>query len=198
MIHRMRGITLLETLIGMVLLVVIISLGVPAYSNWIRNNQIRNAAESVLNGLQLARSEAMKRNAIVRFQLTSTLTNSCALSTTGRNWVVSQDSAVGGCAATPSDTTAPRIIQRWSVQESAPSASISATLSGGSNASVAFDSFGRVQTTSLGSTISRIDIGISGATAGTNRNLRVVVSPGGRVLLCDPAITTTGDTRACP
>lgn len=196
MIKSMRGITLLETLIGMVLLVVIISLGVPAYSNWIRNNQIRNAAESVLNGLQLARSEAMKRNAIVRFQLMSDLTNGCALSSSGRNWVVSQDSAVGNCAATPSDTTAPRIFQRWSILESAPNASITATTSG--NAAVVFDSYGRVQSTTLGSTISRIDVGISGAATGANRNLRVVISSGGRVLLCDPAITTVGDTRACP
>lgn len=196
MIKSIRGITLLETMIAMVLLVVLISLGVPAYSNWIRNNQIRNAAGSVLNGLQLARSEAMKRNTIVRFQLMSDLTNACALSSSGSNWVVSQDSAAGNCAAAPSDTTSPRIIQRWSIQESAPSASITATTSG--NASVVFDSFGRVQTSTLGSTISRIDVGISGAATGANRDLRVVVSSGGRILLCDPAITTTGDTRACP
>lgn len=198
MFSNEKGVTLIETLIAMTLLSVLISLAVPSYSTWIRNGQIRTSAESILNGLQLARAEAMRRNNLVRFQLVSDLTSGCTISSTGINWVVSLDSAAGGCNVAPSDTVSPRIIQVRSAQEGSSATSVSATLTGGSSASVVFDSFGRVQTSSLSSSISQIDISIAGATAGTVRNLRVAMTPGGRILMCDPAVTSTGDTRLCP
>src|SRR5690349_20414790 len=39
----------------------------PSYTAWMQNTKIRNAAESVQNGLQLARSEAVSRNTSVQF-----------------------------------------------------------------------------------------------------------------------------------
>lgn len=193
-----KGFTLIEALIAMALLILLITLGAPSYATWIRNNQIRTAAESILNGLQLARSEAIKRNSLVRFQLVSDLTNGCTISSTGTNWIVSVDSAASSCAATGSDTVAPRIIQKRSSQEGSASTSVSATLTGGSSASVVFDSFGRVQTSSLASSISSINISITGATAGAYRDLRIAIAPGGRIIMCDPAVTASGDTRRCP
>lgn len=195
---QQKGVTLIETLMGMVLLILLLSLAAPSYTTWIRNNQIRTAAESILNGLQLARAEAIKRNTLVRFQLTSDLTNSCTISSNGNNWVISMDSAASACGASPSDTTAPRIIQKRTAQEGSAATSVTATLTGGSAASVIFDSFGRVQSSSLTSSISRIDISISGSTAGTFRDLRVAIAPGGRIVMCDPAVTAAGDTRLCP
>lgn len=196
--NRENGVTLVETMIAMALLVLLIRLAVPSYSVWIRNSQIRTAAESTLNGLQLARSEAIKRNSVVRFQLVTDLTNSCSINSSGKNWVVSLDSAASSCGSTPSDTAAPRIIQKRSAQEGSSSTALSATLTGGSTASVVFDSFGRVQSSSLGSSISQIDVSIEGASAGTYRDLRIAIAPGGRIVMCDPAVTATGDTRLCP
>lgn len=196
--HSQQGVTLIETLIGMTLLVILIKIAAPSYITWITNNKVRASAESILNGLQLARTEAMKRNTTVRFQLVSDLTSACTVSSSGTNWVVSQENAASKCNIAPSDTTSPKTIQARSAAEGSSGISVAATLSGGSNASVVFDSFGRVQLSSLGSTISSIYIKPSGASNGTYRDMKIVVNAGGTVMMCDPAVTTTGDPRKCP
>lgn len=195
MTHKASGVTLIETMIGIVLLGVLIALAAPSYSTLIRNNQIRTTAEAILNGLQLARVEAVKRNALVRFQLVSDLTNGCTLSTTGKNWVVSADLAVGKCASAPSATTAPRVVQSWTASEGAAATSVVATVSGGTDAAVIFDGYGMVATNNY---ITQVNVSISGSTSGEFRDLRIVVSPGGRVLMCDPAVASSEDPRKCP
>ncbi len=45
------------------------SVAVPSYRAWIQNTKVRTAAESILNGIQKARSEALMRNTPVRFRL---------------------------------------------------------------------------------------------------------------------------------
>ena len=49
--------TLIEMLIGLVILGVLMALGVPSFFAWLQSTQVRNAAESIQNGLQLARAE---------------------------------------------------------------------------------------------------------------------------------------------
>ncbi|PJB43321.1 MAG: pilus assembly protein FimT, partial [Comamonadaceae bacterium CG_4_9_14_3_um_filter_60_33] len=184
-----KGVTLIETMIGIVLLGMLVTMAAPSYSTLIRNNQIRTTAEAILNGLQLARMEAVKRNTLVRFQLVSDLTNSCALSASGNSWVVSRDVATGKCASAPSDTTAPGVIQAWSASQGSAATSVSASLTGGTDASVVFDGYGTVSAVTLGSSISQVNVSITGASAGQFRDLRILVSPGGRVFMCDPAVT---------
>jgi len=58
---------------------VLISLGAPGFAEWLQNQQIRAAAEATLNGLQVARGEAVRSNTPVRFQLVSDLTSTCVL-----------------------------------------------------------------------------------------------------------------------
>ena len=70
MLKRQAGVSLVELLIGIAILAILISFGISSYRSWIQNSQIRNSAESVVNGLQLARAEALRRNAYVRFNLT--------------------------------------------------------------------------------------------------------------------------------
>ncbi|WP_287655570.1 GspH/FimT family pseudopilin, partial [Accumulibacter sp.] len=72
-----RGFSLVELLVGMAILGVLLAIAMPAFSNWLRNARVRTAAESVQNGLQLARAEAVRRNTSVRFQLVTTLDESC-------------------------------------------------------------------------------------------------------------------------
>ena len=109
--NAMRGFSLIELIVGMAILGILMSLGIPAFSDWMRNARVRTTAESALNGLQLARAEAVRRNTTVGFYLVDTTTGACALSTAGPNWIVSVDSPVGQCNVDPSDATAPRIIQ---------------------------------------------------------------------------------------
>ena len=87
-LNRQAGMTLIELMIGIVLLAILLALGAPTFFRWTQNSQIRNAAEAVQNGLTLARAEAVRRNTTVRFQLVTTTTAACALSATGVNWVV--------------------------------------------------------------------------------------------------------------
>ncbi|HYS50631.1 MAG TPA: GspH/FimT family pseudopilin, partial [Burkholderiales bacterium] len=75
-----RGFTIVEVLISLVVLGVLLALGTPGFVEWLQNQQIRAAAEATLNGLQVARGEAVRRNTPVRFQLVSDLSSSCVLS----------------------------------------------------------------------------------------------------------------------
>ena len=89
------GFSLIELMITLAVLGMLIMIALPNMGTWIQNTQIRTAAEGMQAGLQLARAEALKRNTTVRFQLVDTLTSACAVSATGRNWVVSLGDASG-------------------------------------------------------------------------------------------------------
>lgn len=66
----LRGFTLPEVGIVMVILAIAVGIAIPSFTSWIERIQVRNLAESVLHGLQVARSEAIKRNTTVAFTLT--------------------------------------------------------------------------------------------------------------------------------
>ena len=191
-----RGVTLIELMIGLAIVALVLFVAVPSFGIFLQNSQIRNAAGSVLNGLELARNEAIRRNAPVRFQFVSDLTASCALSTTSLAWVVSQADPAGACDTAPSDTVAPQIIQSRSATEGTSNARV--TLTGGST--VVFTGLGRVQ---IGG-ITQIDITNTSGTCqyadptnGTMRCMRILVSSGGQSRMCDPQVTAATDPRKC-
>ncbi len=137
---RVRGVTIIEMMIAITIISMLLMLALPSMSTWLNNAQIRTAGETMLNGITLARSEALHRNTTVRFQLTTTLDSSCARSATGTSWVVSLADPAGACDAAPSDTTAPQIIQKKSGSEGSPRAQIAAN--GGTN-TIYFNGLGR-------------------------------------------------------
>jgi len=110
-------VTLIELMVGLAILALVLFVAVPSFGIFLQNSQIRNAAGSVLNGLELARNEAIRRNTPVRFQFVSNLTATCTLSTTSLAWVVSQADPTGACDTAPSDTVAPQIVQSRSATE---------------------------------------------------------------------------------
>lgn len=190
-----RGFTIIELVVTLALLGVLLALGVPAFGIFIQNTQIKNAAENVLNGLNIAKAEAVRRNAPVRFQLVSNMTATCAVSASSGSWVVSLDDATGLCNIDPSDTTAPRIIQKYTVQDGSPKVSVAATGGG----LVTFNGLGRVS----GAGTTQIDFTHATSVcehvdaAGTARCLRVLITTGGSAKLCDPKVTATTDPRHC-
>jgi len=192
-----RGSTLIELMIGIAIVGTLLALGIPGFSAWIQNTQVRTAAESVQNGLQLARAEAVRRNTDVQ------------LAQTGANWTV-------GCA-TAIEPGCPATIQARSGAEGSANAAItpSEVLSSGAAAGTAvftgtviFNGLGRVNTTSLGAgnnasfLVTNIQDKCVACAAGSTwsdcptttgqmRCLRVVVSTGGQIRMCDPAMLTS-------
>src|SRR4026208_2333025 len=70
---RSYGFTLIEVMITLAVLSLLLMVGLPGMATWLQNTQIRASAEATQAGLQVARAEALRRNAPVRFQLVDTL-----------------------------------------------------------------------------------------------------------------------------
>jgi type IV fimbrial biogenesis protein FimT len=193
--RAVAGFSLIEMLITLVVLGLLFMIGLPSLATWMQNTQVRNSAEAVLAGLQLARTEAVRRNRSVQFSMVDTLTATCVVAASGTNWVVSVTDPTGGCDAAPSATGA-QIVQKRSSLEGSPNAVIAATVPG-----LVFNGLGRLQTAlPAAATVATIDITNSSAacqSTGPIRCLRVNVSASGSVRMCDPVVGDTADPRYC-
>lgn len=173
-----RGFTLIEMMIGVSIMAILLAIGLPQFSTWIGNARIRTIAESVLSGLQIARSEAVSRNAIVEFTLTG-----------GSGWRVGCRVASASCPAT---------IQSRPSGEGAYSA---VTVTAQDEMPIGFDNLGMMvyPTPASGAAATRIDVDIDSAvmSAGQSKDLRVTISVGGGVRLCDPNVADSSDARSC-
>lgn len=205
--HPQHGMSLVELAIGLVIIGSLLALAAPSYTAWIHNTKIRTTAEAILNGLQLARTEAVRRNAQIRFNLTDTLTATCVVSASGANWIVSFDDPSGLCtngllnealdAGDSAVSPAPRMIQVRPSSEGSTGVTVAADQS-----VIVFNGLGRV-TPVPGATI---NINVSNPTAGTCatvgggggpvRCMRVAISAGGQIRMCDPARANT-DPAGC-
>jgi len=200
-----RGISLVETMVVVVIMAILMAVAAPNFSTWLAGSRIRATAESLLAGLQYAKSEATSRNTQVRFQLTTSLGADCARSSSGGSWVVDvvdavadDDSVVGKCDTAPSDTTAPSILQLRAATEAGGNVRIDSDAE-----QLIFNGLGRQAPTGGAAAAAAVSIDITPRneaqclTAGGNVTcLRIVVSPAGQVRMCNPHIAT-GDPQAC-
>src|SRR5262245_41211286 len=60
-----RGFTLVELMIGLMVLAILITIGVPSFNNAVLGARLNGFAGELYGSMQLARSEAIKRNALV-------------------------------------------------------------------------------------------------------------------------------------
>ena len=194
------GFTLVELAVALTVFAMLLALIAPSAVAWIANMEIRATAESIQNGLQKARMEAVRRNQPVRFSLVSTndptvMDSSCALSSNSASWTVSINDPAGKCGVALSDTTDPMLVETYAAGVYARRVAVSATAADGATAahSVTFDGFGRI----VGATpLAQVDL--ANAVDGNDfRPLRILISSGGSVRLCDPRVTAASDPRAC-
>jgi type IV fimbrial biogenesis protein FimT len=204
--RRLRGLTLIELMVTLAIVVLLILAAAPSFTMAFVNSGIRGTGEAILSGIQLARSEAVSRNARVRFQLTDTLDGSCALSTAGRNWVINLDpnanlnEVEGLCDSAPYDDSLPLADQDPPyILQTRPTVGRGDTLLAASQASLVFNGVGRLAEIPAGN----VTIDISNPAAGDCAEeggevscLRIVVSPAGQARMCNPA-RAAGDPQAC-
>ena len=167
------GFSLVELLMGIAIVAILVSLAMPSFRDMLRNAEVRNAAESITNGLQRARAEAVTRNTNVEFVLGA-----------GSSWVVRVVSAPD-----------PPIESR-SGSEGSSNVSVSAVAADLATPAtvVTFNNFGGVAANSPASAaLTRVDLTASGAT----QNLRVTIQTGGAARMCDPSLTPGSSPRAC-
>jgi type IV fimbrial biogenesis protein FimT len=171
---RSAGFTLVEVMVALLVLGVLVSLGMPSFLEMLRNMEIRAAAESVANGLQRARAEAVARNTRVQFVLG-----------TGTSWTVdyvakpvptdppidsrpSSDSANATMLPEASDTTAATIVTYNQLGQLLP-------VNPDGSKPIALINF---------------------AAASGTQGLRILIGAGGNARVCDPSLVPP-NIRAC-
>lgn len=153
----------------MVIVAILASLAFPSFQSMLANAQIRTAAQALHDGLQLARVEAIRRNERVVF-----------VKDTESGWTIS--TVTGG-----------NTLQTRPYTEGSKTATVTVTPNGATQ--VTFNSLGRVIDSTPISQLD-IDVPVSVLPAASSQNLRITVTTGGAIRLCDPN-AATGTGRAC-
>lgn len=196
--RRLAGFSLVELLIAIALIGILLALGLPQFNTYVVNSRIRAAAQSFNSGLQLARAEAVRRNANVDFVLTDAIPPAlgAAALATGRGWVVRTTDGVtlveGKSMAEGAGVGQTRLVVNDLNNDG--SADVGAV------SSVTFTGLGT--TTMAGDATLTFSYPTGGncvvsAQPGLMRCLNVRVSRGGQSKVCDPAATAANDTRGC-
>lgn len=215
----MGGFNLVEMMIVVAIIGILFAIALPSMQAWIRNVQIRSDADSVLAGLQKARTEAVKNNQCVALVLTSLNSRS--------DWQVIMDGVfVQGVNENPQRRCTPAVFAapydippanpalRFMAGNEVARASSPARIGVSANmqpdtaiglqnpllaegqnmpnAMFIFDGMGRLETTNNVGNVPRYIEILDPNAAGDPRirRFRVVVNAGGQVRMCDPAFST--------
>ena len=180
--NKQFGFSLIELVVSLVIMGILLTLGIPQFSNYMRDTRLRAIAETFLSGIQLARTEAVRRNTRVEFLLTAadpTLANLTAdPAAEGPNWMIR--------------TFDQAVFIEGKFAETGNGATIS---NSGTVASITFDGLGQANP----ATQADFDFESTQAACqndGPVRCLRVRVSALGEARLCDPRADAQ-DTRSC-
>lgn len=173
-----RGFTLIEFMITFAIAAILLLLAIPSFGIYLRDSEIRSTTESLSTGLQLARTEALRRNLPVRFSLVGGPPNA--------SWMISlvRDDS---------------IIQKYSKLEGA--AHVEVVVTPVSAVSVTFNGLGRISPAAVGGNPNLQQIDVTSPSLAGTRPLRVYVDDAQGLRSCDPspalAALTPKDPRAC-
>lgn len=155
-------------MIGIAIMAILLGLAVPSFQGWLKNTQIRNAAESITNGLQRARAEAVARNTNMAFALG-----------TDSSWTIS--------VVTPASVMESRLSTEGS-------SNVTRTVLPAGATTITFNNLGMVVANADASaSLTQVDL----AAVGGSQNLRVLINAGGGARMCDPNLVPGSSPRAC-
>jgi type IV fimbrial biogenesis protein FimT len=199
----MRGFTLIELAVVILIIGILVTLGIPTFSTWMANSRVRMVAESLENDLRQAQAEAVRRNRQVALVLTSSTPSAAAVAavTPAKNWSVRALPLLNsdeGSSAMAGTTTF--------ILGNAETASSDVTVAG-DNAVVCFNSVGRLVTSattiadagdaSCAAPTTNVPLYYKVQNASGDRPLWVQVYLGGRVRMCDPNKTLPSQPDGC-
>jgi type IV fimbrial biogenesis protein FimT len=194
--HRQRvgsawqgGFTLIELMVTIALLAILMRLAVPSFTGWLNNAQMRSVADALQNGLRKARSEAALRNRQVVFSLTdqepATARENAVARANGSNWVVRTVEEF-------SNTEFDEYLEGGSFGEQVRNVAIQGPIG------VCFNSVGRlVNNTAPGMQCSVAAVSYDVTRPGAERRLRITVTPGGEIRMCDPDKSIANSPDGC-
>ncbi|MBA3598223.1 MAG: GspH/FimT family pseudopilin [Methylibium sp.] len=193
---RHRGFTVLELMVVTTVIAILLMVAVPGMQSWLMNGRVRTTAEALQNGLRLAQAEAVRQSRQVVFMLTDDApSDTSAVNDNGSNWAIVTVPLLGGDTA--------QFVRGGALADVASGVEI--TGSTGAE-SICFNSLGSLAVNaSPGPTgaVCTVDAAAPTVTydiemTGADRPLRVLVSIGGRVRMCDPAKALATNPDGCP
>lgn len=178
-----RGITLIELMVTLSVTAILMVIAVPAFSKWFGNIEIRSTAESLRAALQKARTEAISRNANVRFNLTD--------SNGIPNWTISCVRVSSNCPAEIKRQNASGNSEvRIGISTNQNASSTNTAIASGTllPAEITFSAIGTATNITNNTEISRIDI--THFNNKTDLRLVLLISTMGMIRLCNPAVVS--------
>jgi type IV fimbrial biogenesis protein FimT len=180
--EKSAGFSLTELMLAVAVLGTLMMVGLPSFQQMLRNYEVRVAAESVANGLQRARAEAVARNANVQLVLSVDAGPPEVYS-----WTVDY-------VTKPVPTDPP--IDTWTSFDGArhmSGVSLAEDLATPATI-ITFNQLGQVIANVPASpTLRQVNLSVPGA----SQSLRVIIGAGGNARVCDPNLPA-GNIRKCP
>ena len=189
--HRKRssGFNLIELMVTLTLLGILVALGLPSFTAWIRNQQIRSVTESLQVGLRMAQTESIRRNRTVVLSFTNAAPALGAAAVAGgKNWSLETVPQFGEAAG--------EYITGGALSDVASGVAIDATPAA---AAICFNSNGRVITNS-GKGCAAANLVFDVTQANADRPLRLILQVGGQLRMCDPhrPVLSSATPDGCP
>lgn len=195
-----RGFNMIEMLVVLAIAGIALAIAVPNLQEMIVSARTRGVAESIQSGLLLARSEAIKRNGLMRFQLVNDMVAACTASATSHFWVVTQYTSATVPANTRGEPWGRCNIRAYSPPDqeepcpASPAYAVDTATIPPTAASCLADPF--IAYKSATDTVTSVDVSASPATTGALAGFLVTYGPMGQLVANYDGASTQAPTAA--